>query len=115
MATQFVQKVIQKQVYKKLILNVLYGCCVGRVGSILSVQRVECLWDSHINLFFVSGARFSLLVNLTTTALNLHKSYSIEREESSEVWDEKELQFLYALSNKLCVGTRDDYQKPQAG
>lgn len=77
-------------------------------GSILSVQRVECLWDSNINLFFVSGARFSLLVNLTTT-LNLHKSYSIEREESSEVWDEKELQFMYALSNKLCGGTRDDY------
>jgi len=61
-------------------------------GSILSVQRVECFWDSNINLFFVSGARFSLLVNLTTT-LNLHKSYSIEREESSEVWDGKELQF----------------------
>ena len=83
-------------------------------GSIFSVQRFECLWDSNINLFFVSGPRFSLLVNLTTT-LNLHKSYSIEREESSEVWDEKELQYMYAASNKLCGGTRDDYQKPQAG
>lgn len=70
-------------------------------GPILSVQQVECLWDSDINLFFVSGARFSLLVNLTTT-LNLHKLYSIEREESSQVWDEKELAvFVHPIQETL--------------
>lgn len=107
MPTQFVQNAIQKQVYKKLILNFLYGCGLGRV-HIVSSACWMLVGQPHKSFFVVVyGARFSLLVNLTTT-LYLHKSYSNEREERSEVWYEKKLPFFNALSNKICGSTRDD-------